>query len=68
MTVEIKKYTMRMILVFAFYTMAVIGINLLPFDQMPAWMRIAVSLVPVLPALVMIFVILALVRTMDEVQ
>ncbi|GGC95611.1 hypothetical protein [Aquisalinus flavus] len=65
---EATKYTIRMLAIFAFYTVSVIGINLLPADDMAPWMRIALSLIPVIPAIVMIFVILEFVRAMDEVQ
>lgn len=60
-------YTIRMIVNFTFYAAAVIGINLLPFDNMAAWVRVLASLVPVIPAIIMIFVILDFVRVMDEV-
>lgn len=65
---EATKYSIRMLAIFAFYTVSVIGINLLPADEMAPWMRIALSMIPVIPAIVMIFVILDFVRSMDEVQ
>lgn len=65
---QARKYTIRMLLIFVFYTAAVFGINLLPADDMAPWMRVALSMVPVIPAIVMIFVILDFVRVMDEVH
>lgn len=63
-----RKYALRMIGIFAFYMASVIGINLLPAETMPVGARIAVSLIPVLPLIVMIFVIVDFVRSMDEVK
>jgi len=65
---EAVKYTVRMAVLFIFYMAAVFGINMLPEDQMAAWQRILASLLPVIPAIIMIYVILDFVRSMDEVQ
>lgn len=61
-------YTRRMLLVFTTYTAFLIGVNVIDgaYD-LPQSVRIGLSLLPVLPAIAMIGVILAFVRTMDEV-
>lgn len=61
-------YTVRMIITFIAYTVLLVGANLLDrHADLAQWQRIAISLLPVLPAIAMIFVILSFVRTMDEV-
>ena len=57
-----------MVWIFVFYTVTVVGINLLD-DQftLPQWFRITMSLAPILPAVLMVFAVIAFVRSMDEV-
>ncbi|MEM9633559.1 MAG: hypothetical protein AAGA50_19660 [Pseudomonadota bacterium] len=65
---HLSRYVIRMCLVFAAYTGMLFAANFLDgrLDLQP-WQRIAISLLPVLPAIVMIFIILDYVRAMDEV-
>ena len=62
-------YGVQMIFVFAIYT-ALLGLaNVLDarFD-LQQWQRIILAVLPVLPAVAMIFVVLRFVRSMDEVM
>jgi hypothetical protein len=69
MTPAAKTYTKRMVLVFVVYTIAIFGAgvidNRLDLDQP---LRVALAIIPVLPVLACVWVIVAFVRAMDEVQ
>lgn len=64
----VKTYTLSMIACILIYSLLVIGINILDnrFD-LQLWQRIVMSLLPVLPAIAMLYVVIRFVRTMDEV-
>ncbi|MEM9495321.1 MAG: hypothetical protein AAGA09_04915 [Pseudomonadota bacterium] len=65
---NLSRYVVRMISVFAAYMGFLFGGAILDARyDLQQWQRIALSLAPVIPAIVMIFVILSFVRTMDEV-
>ena len=69
MNKAVKRYTVRMLAAFGFYTVAVVGLNLLDDNlDLAQWLRISLSLVPVLPAIAMVFIALTFIRTLDEVQ
>ena len=70
MTVKspLREYHRNMLLVMIAYTGSVVGINLLETDTMGATMRTVLSLIPIVPAALMIAVILHYVRQIDEVQ
>ncbi|RFB01578.1 hypothetical protein DX908_14955 [Parvularcula marina] len=57
-----------MTIVMVVYVASVVGINLIDSENMSASARIALSLIPVLPAIAMVFVIIRYVRRIDEVQ
>ena len=64
-----KTYMWRMVVVFTVYTIAIVGAgwldNMLDLRQP---VRIVLSLIPVIPVLACVWVIVAFVRSMDEVQ
>lgn len=69
MTEAARRYTGRMAVAAVLYTVAVIGVNVLDNRvDLAQPVRIALSLVPVLPALGMFAAIITFVRAMDEVQ
>lgn len=69
MTDASKRYTWRMVMASVLYTAAVIGVNLIDAQaDLAQPVRIALSLVPVLPAVLMLVAIIAFYRAMDEVQ
>ena len=64
-----KTYLRRMLILFVVYSLSVIGINLVDSALNPGpAVRVALSLLPVLPAILILFAIVAFVKTMDEVQ
>lgn len=69
MTQAAKTYTARMIVFAVTYTVAIFGVNWIDglLSPGPA-VRVPLALVPVLPALFMVFAVVAFVRAMDEVQ
>lgn len=69
MTRAARTYTARMIVFAVTYTVAIFGVNWLDalISPGPA-ARIALALIPVLPAGFMVFAVVAFVRAMDEVQ
>ncbi len=64
-----KRYTLQMLGVFGAYTGSLFGVNALADNaSLPVPALVALSLIPVVPAIFMLFVIVAFVRTRDEVQ
>ena len=69
MTEAAKTYTRRMVIVFAIYTVSIVGLGWLDNQlQLAQPLRIVLALIPVLPVLACVGVIVAFVRSMDEVQ
>ncbi|MBL4616621.1 MAG: hypothetical protein JKY46_02915 [Robiginitomaculum sp.] len=63
-----KNYFVRMLVAFSIYTVLLVGMNVVDnIFELPQWQRIAMSILPVIPAIAIIFIILEFVRTMDEV-
>lgn len=69
MTRAARTYTTRMIAFGVIYTVAIFGVNWLDALLSPGpGVRVALALIPVLPAGFMVFAVVAFVRAMDEVQ
>lgn len=69
MTEAARRYTWRMAVAAVLYTAAVIGVNLIDAQaELAQPVRIALSLLPVLPAILMLVAIITFYRAMDEVQ
>lgn len=69
MTPSSKLYMRRMLIVFAAYTVLILGAGWLDNQyELAQPLRIVLSLAPVLPVLACIATIIAFVRAMDEVQ
>ena len=68
MKTAIRQYTLHMTIVMVVYVASVVGINLIDSEKLSASARIALSLIPILPAIGMVFVIIRYVRRIDEVQ
>ncbi|MCF6293931.1 MAG: hypothetical protein L3J04_11115, partial [Robiginitomaculum sp.] len=63
-----KKYSVRMLVAFSIYTVLLVGLNVVDsIFEFPQWQRITMSVLPVIPAIAIIFIILEFVRSMDEV-
>lgn len=63
-----KRYSLQMLLVFTIYLMLLFLVNALDAHfELEQWQRIGLAVLPVLPALAMIFVVFKFVRSMDEV-
>lgn len=64
-----KTYTIRMVVAFIFYTVLLFGsITAIQTFEMPAPLAAMLAILPVLPAIAVLFIIVAFVRTRDEVQ
>ncbi len=65
---NILRYNIQLGLVLLTYMVLLVGINLIDARfELLDWQRVALSCLPVLPAIALIFVVLRYVRTMDEV-
>ncbi|MEQ8406270.1 MAG: hypothetical protein RKE49_14335 [Oceanicaulis sp.] len=69
MTKAAKRYTRRMAIFAVVYAAAIFGVNLIDDAlALSAPARVGLALIPVLPALYMVFAVISFVRDMDEVQ
>jgi hypothetical protein len=69
MTQPARRYTVRFIAAMFAYAMLLISINLADrVFELPQPLRIAMSLLPVLPVIAMVFIALAFIRSIDEFQ
>lgn len=64
----VRQYLRRFFTVMTVYVLSVIGVNLISRDAWPIGIRAGLAVFPVLPAIVMVWVIADFVRKIDEVQ
>ncbi|MEM8684996.1 MAG: hypothetical protein AAGA33_05245 [Pseudomonadota bacterium] len=65
----LKRYVTQLFLTLLVYTVAIIGINLLDASMdLPVPVLVGLSLIPVIPAIYLLFIMTEFVRTLDEVQ
>lgn len=63
------QYRTRLLIALALYMVALFGINWLDDAySLPTAVRVGMSLLPILPALMMLYAVIHFVRQMDEVQ
>lgn len=66
---SLDRATLRTLGAAALYGIVIVGVNLIDNAfKLPSWSRVLVALLPVIPAIMLLVMLLARVRALDEVQ